>query len=230
VVRTLRREDGLALVAALLAMLLAAALGVALVLTTTIETSIAGNYLRSVQAQRAAETVLEQAMIDLAAAPDWTAVINGTAASSVVDGPPSGSRALGDGSTVDLDALVNTSNCGRVAWCTPAQITAVTATRPWGANNPVWRLYVYGPLSAIVGVSRPATDYYVVTLVGDDPAETDGDPLLDGGGSSNPGAGVLAVRAESVGPRGARAVLHATISRASGNPRFVSWRILTRRS
>jgi hypothetical protein len=91
--------------------------------------------------------------------------------------------------------------------------------RPWGANNPVWRVFAFGWLG-------PAT--YVIAWVGDDSAETDGDPSTDGGGPANPGGGILAVRAEAFGAGGAHKILEATVRREVGGVgtpvvRVLSW-------
>ena len=69
---------------------------------------------------------------------------------------------------------------------------------------------------------------YVIAWVGDDSAENDGDPLTDGGGESNPGAGILAVRAEAFGVGGAHTVLEATVRQDTEGPgvpmvRMLSW-------
>ena len=37
----------------------------------------------------------------------------------------------------------------------------------WGANDPVWRVYAYGPMSNILPEGVP-TDAYVMVLVADD--------------------------------------------------------------
>jgi hypothetical protein len=50
----------------------------------------------------------------------------------------------------------------------------------------------------------------VIVLVADDPSENDGDPLRDGTTTNNPGLDRLAVRAESLGPRGAHQAIEAT--------------------
>jgi hypothetical protein len=67
--------------------------------------------------------------------------------------------------------------------------------------------------------------YYVTVMVGDDPSETDGNPLQDGIGTA--GAGVLALRAEALGPRGARRMVEMTVARsdvAQAGVRILSWR------
>jgi hypothetical protein len=111
--------------------------------------------------------------------------------------------------------------CGIPSGCSEADRTEVTADRPWGANNPVWRLYAYGPLSGLGADVR--SPFYVVVLVGDDPAETDGDPLHDGTSPSNPGSGLLSVRALAFGAAGVQQAVDATISVTSG-ARLRSWR------
>ena len=68
------------------------------------------------------------------------------------------------------------------------------------------------------------SSYYVIVMVGDDPSETDGKPLQDGIDAA--GAGVLALRAEAVGPRGARRTVEMTVARpgAAQTARVLSWR------
>jgi hypothetical protein len=80
--------------------------------------------------------------------------------------------------------------------------------------------------------------FYVLAFVGDDPSENDGNPLVDGliaVNSPNPGNGMVVVRGEAFGPRGAHKVVEATIARLTipsadpgGQPstelRVLSWR------
>jgi hypothetical protein len=54
---------------------------------------------------------------------------------------------------------------------------------------------------------------YVVVWVADDPSENDGNPLMDGTAATNPGSGVLAMRAEAFGPSGTHRVIEATVAR-----------------
>jgi hypothetical protein len=147
--------------------------------------------------------------------------------SGFVDGAP-GTRVLTDGSTIDLTQIVNLANCSKTATCSSDELIAVSSARPWGANNPRWRLYAYGSLANV----RPGlTDspYYAVAMAADDAsendreAEKDGDAPCDGEAavlagdppvpSCNPGTGVIALRAEAFGPRGARKVVEMTIAR-----------------
>lgn len=220
------RADGFALVVAILAMLLMSALGVALVLTTSSETMIAGSFRRSQEALYAADAAVERALDDLRAQPDWSQVLNGTVTSSFVDGLPGGVRTLDDGSVLDLTQVVNLVNCEKPSACSDTDLSTRTAQRPWGANNPVWRLYAYGRLRDMATGNSVSSSYYVAVLVADDPAENDGDPLRDGLDQANPGSGVLVLRAEAVGPRGARRVIEATIGlgRGPAGARLLSWR------
>src|SRR4029077_16732021 len=55
--------------------------------------------------------------------------------------------------------------------------------------------------------------YYAVVMVADDPSENDGNPLQDGVSQTNPGMGVIAMRAEAFGPRGAHKIVELTVAR-----------------
>jgi hypothetical protein len=212
----------------MMAMMLMSALGLALVLTTTTETNIAGNFRNSSEALYAADAAVERAMEDILTVPNWNNLLDGSTQSAFVDGAPSGARTLPDGSTIDLTQAINMANCGKVATCSTADMQGnATGERPWTINNPRWNLYAYGNLRDLL----PMTDtinspYYVVVMVADDPSETDANPLLDGikacetgdtpgsgAGQCNPGTGVIAMRAEAFGPRGAHKVIELTLAR-----------------
>lgn len=219
------KETGVALVICVLAMTLLMALGAALVLSTSTETLIAANFRIAHEGRYAAAAVLERAMADLSTIPDWSRVLDGSATSGFTDGPPSGSRTLADGVTVDLGEVVNLANCGRPAPCTDSQLDAITVERPWGINNPRWRLYAYGELDALLGPgnSLPRSQYLLV-LAADDQAESDGNPLVDGSNPGNPGSGVIVLRGESFGAKGAHRAYEVTVSRSSSGVRILSWR------
>jgi hypothetical protein len=217
-----RHEDGIAMIMAMAATLLMSALGMALVLTTSSETIISSNFRDASEAAYAADAALERSIDDLSKAPDWNAVLMGSAQSAFIDGPPSGIRTLADGSTIDLGHLVNLANCGKVAVCSEADLDAVTPQRPWGTNNPRWQLYAYGKLSDMLPNNRIDSPYYVLVMVGDDSSETDGKPLQDA--IDTPGAGVLALRASALGPRGAQRTIEMTVVRARAGVRSLSWR------
>ncbi|MEP7305814.1 MAG: pilus assembly PilX N-terminal domain-containing protein [Acidobacteriota bacterium] len=220
----MRRADGVVLVAVLLITLLMSALGAALVLVSSSEAAIAVNFRNSQEARYAAAAAAERAVVDLTAAVDWNRLLEGTVRSPSVDGPPFGRRSLSDGSTIDLDAVVNLANCQKTTACSDAEMEAPTFDRPWGANNPRWRLFSYGWLRDVVTTGAIDSAYYTIVLVGDDPSESDADPSRDGVPPS-PGAGIVELRAQGFGPRGARRIVNVTVARTSaGDVRVISWR------
>ena len=192
------------LVIALMSLVLLSALGTSLAVVTTTELRAAANYASSRESMYAADGALQIAAHALLPLDDWNVVLSGGALSTFVDGAPNGSRQLGDGSSVDLMQATARAN---------------GEPRPWGANNPAWRLFAFGWLG-------PRT--YVVAWAADDAAENDGDPSVDGDSTTNPGAGILALRAEAFGAGGAHKVLEATVRRdldALAGPaiRLLSW-------
>jgi hypothetical protein len=201
-VTSIAREDGVAMLAAVMAILLLTALGAALILSSSAETMIAASFRSGIEARYAAAAMLDRGMDDLTAIEDWSLVTGGLLRSSWIDGAPTGARTLAGGSTIDLTQLVNVANCQKSTACSLAELLAVTEDRPWGANNPQWNLYAYGPLRNILAPGIIDSPYYVVLLVG-----------------NGPSAGLLAVRAEAFGPRGAHAAVEATAARtgASGD-------------
>jgi hypothetical protein len=212
----MRSEQGIALVVTLMAMLVLSALSAVLVLATTADATIASNDGASSEAFYAAEAAFERALSELRAAPDFTSVLNGTTSSSFRDGSSSGQRTLADRTAFDLRELVNLANCEKRAGCTEGDLNAAIRDRPWGPRNPRWSLFSWGLLSASSAALAEAPSAYVVTLVADDPAETDGDATRDGarsGPAVNPGAGILLVRAEALGRRGAHRVVEGTVVR-----------------
>ena len=104
-------------------------------------------------------------------------------------------------------AASDRSRDGRFVSLPGATDLANSEPRPWGANNPQWRLFAFGRLT-------PGA--YVIAWVADDPAENDGDATRDGTGDDNPGSGILALRAEAFGLEGAHKVLEATVPAVGG--------------
>ena len=226
----IRREHGIALMVAMMAMLLMSALGVALVLTTSSEAIIATNFRSSSEGLYAADAALERIVGDLLTVPDWDPLLNGAVQSAFIDGAPSGSRTLSDGSTLDLTRVLAMANCRKITPCTDGEMDRATHERPWGRNNLRWQLFGYGHLSDLMPTASVSSPYYVVVMVGDDASELDSDPLRDGitpcagvvpvkgpgeppAWSCNPGTGVLAVRAEAFGPGGTHKVIEMTLAR-----------------
>ena len=211
--RLAREEDGVALIVSLMAMMLMMALGMSLVLTTTTETRIAGNYREGSEALYAADAAVERVIQDLLTVPDWNNILNGSTTSAFVDGPASGTRPLADGTTLDLGQATSMVRCGKVTACSDTDLTASTDERPWGANNPRWQLYAYGPMDAMLPTADINSNMYVVVWAADDPSENDGNPLQDGTLATNPGRGVIAMMAHAYGPQGVRRVVEVTLAR-----------------
>ena len=208
-------ERGIAMIIALMAMTLMVALGTALILATMTETKIVTNFKNNSESLYAADAGMERALDDLLTVPDWNNLLNGSAKSALVDGAPTGNRTLADGTVLNLDEMLNMANCQKTTACSTADMDAVTNERPWAANNPRWQLFAYGKLNDILPQGGINSPYYVIVMVGDDPSETDGDPLHDGVSQTNPGSGVLAMRAEAYGPNGNHKVIELTIARTN---------------
>lgn len=211
----IRDERGAALVLALQTVVVVMALGAALALITSSEIAIASNFRAGSEAFYAADGAFERALVDLRATADWDSVVAGTSRSTFVDGGPTGIRRLADSSTIDVAAVVNMANCQKATTCTDAELDAQTSERPWGLNNPRWVAYAYGPLADGAGSGSILSAFYVVVLVGDDPSENDADPAHDGrsvGAVTNPGRGVVTLRAEAFGPRNAHRSIEATVA------------------
>lgn len=205
-------EHGLALIVVLLAISTISALGMGLALSTSSARLAEGNHGEAVALLNAAESAVQLAVRDLADIEDWTSVLDGTVRSPRADGPPGGLRQVAPGVEIDLTQLTNVLTCGRAAGCSVAQRRATTLERPWGANNPQWRLFFQAPLPAAADRRRGDVAYAVVWL-GDDPRETDGDPLQDGGGPEAYGRYWIRARVEVFGRGGARKAIEAELRR-----------------
>ena len=217
----LQDEQGIALVISLMAMLLLTALGTALVMTTMTETKIAGNYRSGYETLYAADGAVERVMQDILTVPNWDDILSGAVTSAFIDGAPSGSRTLPDGTTIDLTQATNMMRCGKLS-CSAGDLTELTDERPWGANNPVWQLYAYGPLEDIIPTGTVTSRQYVLVWIADDSSENDNDPLKDGqppAGCASPcattnlGRGVLSMMAQAFGPDGTTRTIAVTIAR-----------------
>jgi hypothetical protein len=214
----LRDEQGVALIIALMSMVLMMALGTALMLTTMTEGRIANNYRDGTEAVYAADAAIERVMQDILTVPDWNDIIGGPQTSAFVDGPANGSRTI-PGGTIDLGEATNVVNCGKVAACADADLVALTDERPWGANNPRWKLYAYGPMSDMLPTETINSQIYVIVWVADDPSENDCNPLKDGevaacdGVGDNLGRGVIAMMAHAYGPNGVLRAIEVTLAR-----------------
>jgi hypothetical protein len=214
-------DRGVALILVLMVMMTLSALAMSLALMVSTESRVTANYRDGIEVLYGAEAGLERVLPDLAAEPDLNRVLAGFAVSTFIDGPP-GLRRLPDGTFADLHALTSVLNCGRPV-CSDDDLNAARDDRPWGMNNPRWRLYGYGPLPAL-GVGRGDSRVYTVVWAADDPSETDGDPSTDRAGDENPGRGRLSLIAHGYGLAGTRRVVEATVAKDDGRLRVLSWR------
>jgi PilX N-terminal len=199
-------EDGTALVVALMSMMLLTALGAAVVMVSNTETMIASNHRNSQEALYAADAAIERVVQDLLMIPRWNDVLAGSAQSSFIDGAMTTAKTLPTGGQMTL--------CCGTSTATAQLQTDSDGLNLWGANNPQWRLFAWGPLSDILSDRQIDTTMYVAVWVADDPADSvdgatpDGNPLAD----SN---GVLTLHAEARGPSGTRKVVEVTVARTS---------------
>jgi hypothetical protein len=209
-------DRGVALLAALVIMAIASAMGLGLALTTSLEPLAAAHFGANQSVRLAAEAGAAIAIHELAGMADWNLVLAGLAGSSTLEHADI-EVDLPDGTRAGLDELTARATCGRPGPCADSVRTAFTVDRPWGPNNPNWRVFGHGRLDRLIPEGAGLSPVVVVVWVADDPAELDGDPLSDSGvgpgGERRPGGCVLAVRAEAFGPRNAHGTVVATVTR-----------------
>jgi hypothetical protein len=189
-------EEGTALVIALMAVLLLTALGAAVVMVTNTETKISANYKSSQEALYAADAAVERVVQDLLMVPRWNDILIGTSKSAFIDGLTNDEKKLPGGGTMVLDTAT-------------AQLQADSNLgAQWGANNPQWRLFAWGPIKDMVPGLEIDSPMYVAVWIADDPAEADGNPTADTNGT-------LTLHAEALGPEGTRKVIEVTVARTA---------------
>jgi len=208
---TIKTQSGVALILVLLVTSFVSAVGLGLAVVVFIDQLASGNHRGSAVMLYAADAGIELAARDIAQLADWNAALDGTTPGRFTDGAPTGVRAIPGGGSVSLTAETHLLNCGRRSGCTSAQMDANSRERPWGANNPRWQLYAYGPFQEMVNAARPVQCYLAV-WVADDSREADGNPAADAE-VDEPGRGVLRVRAEAFGPLGGRRAIEAELAR-----------------
>jgi len=219
----LRGAGGMVLIAVLLLTLLISALGVALSLTASSEALIAANFRERQEARYAAAAAAERAIAEIEGVADWNQLLDGRMRSAFFSGSLPEPRMLTDGSALVLEQLRNLASCRKETACSSAEMDSVTNERPWGINNPRWQLFAAGWLRDMAAAGVIDSAYYTVVMIGDDPLETDGDPLRDAP-PAQAGAAVVVVRAYAFGPRGARHAVEATVARIrDGRVRAIAW-------
>lgn len=195
----------MALAVTLMITMVMTGLGIALSMLTMVETRIAISHRAGFEAAYAAEAAIEVSWREARDAPDLDLLLAEGATSTRVDGDPAGTRETAAG-LIDLSAETNLLRCGHAAPCTSAELSAVTRERPWGANNPVWQPYAFGPLASVLEAGAVASDVYVVVWI-----------------ASGPDADSLSLRAHAYGPGGVRRAAEVTATRSE--PRHMaSWR------
>jgi hypothetical protein len=197
-------------------MAIVAAMGLGLALTTSLEPLASANYEANRSARLAAEAGVAIVIHELAGLDDWDLALAGLARSAVLEHGDI-TVDLPDGSRAGLEELTARATCGRAGACPDTERTAFAVARPWGPNNPQWRVFGHGRLDRLIPDGAGLSQTVVVVWIADDPAETDGDPLRDSGigpgGEWRPGGCILALRAEALGPRFAHYALVATVAR-----------------
>src|SRR5215211_2792851 len=158
-------ERGAALVVVLMATMLLSALGLALVMTTTTETKITGNYTYSQEAMYTADGAIERTVQDVLTVPDWNDMLSGAQRSAFVDGAASGTRTLPNGAVIDLGEATNMINCAKLTTCSTTEMDTSTEDRPWGANNPRYQLFAYGPSNQFIETGTLNSPFYVIVWV-----------------------------------------------------------------
>jgi hypothetical protein len=172
---------------------------------STTETRISGNYRDSQEALYAADAAVERVVQDLLLIPRWNDILTGTAQSDFSTGSSTSAITLPTGGSITLCCGANTAT---------GQLQADTDTlNLWGANNPRWKLFAWGPLSTMLPINQIDSPMYVAVWIADDPADgtggvIDGDPLSDVNGT-------LTLHAEAIGAKGTRKVIEVTVARTS---------------
>ena len=209
-------ERGSALIIALMAMMLLTALAAGIIMVSSTEIKIAGNYSSGQEAVYAADAAIERVTQDLLMVPRWNDILAGNSQSAFVDGSMTAQKKLPGGGVLTLCCDVNSAT---------GQLQAETdAADAWDGNNPVWRLFAWGPLSSILTDTVVDSSMYVAVWVADDPADctitddTNGNAQAGCTPDNNPLAdtnGTLMLRAEAYGPNGTRKVVETTVARTS---------------
>lgn len=187
-----RGDRGSALVIALVATVLLSSLGIGVLLLSNTEGSIASNYRAGSETLYAADAAVERVVQDLLLVPRWDDILTGAVQSGFVDA--SLTPTLPSNVPIDL-----------VAMTTELQ-TQSDATSPWGPNNPVWRLFAYGPMSDLLNNNAVQSGAYVAVWAADDPAEVDNNPSADTNG-------VMTLIAQAIGISGTIRAVEVTVAK-----------------
>ncbi|MEO8483805.1 MAG: hypothetical protein ABI634_16470 [Acidobacteriota bacterium] len=185
-----RCDEGAALLLVMMVVLALSGLAFAAVSLADLEGAASANDARALAVSYAAEAAIERAIDDLAAATNWSDVLTGAVSSPLRDIDPR----------------------PRAPWADVLDIGAMTAEVQRDADVGVgpdqtrWRVFLAGPLAAMLPDTPPGVLPYLVAWVGDDRADGDGNALADANQ-------VVRVRARALGPRGVRSDREAVLER-----------------
>lgn len=194
------------MLAALVVAALLAAVSAGILLMSNTERAIARNFQTTHVTRLAADAALERALVDLRRL-DATALLSDSARSAFREA--SVQPAAPWGGSIDLAYI--TSELQRIS----------DGETPWSADAPTWQLLGSGPYARLVSaVGDVASQLYLVTWIGDDIADADGDPRVD----SND---VVVIIATALGPSGHRHTIRAAVA-VTGGPRLLSWSVVDR--
>jgi hypothetical protein len=152
---------------ALLIVLIAAGFVVPLVLSLALvamsETALAASYSRALELRHAADSAADQARIGICAIDLRSLAPPGTEPVAALDA----------GGSLDLR---------REGAARQAESDTLYGAFPGNPDSPQWRLLQHGRLTDMLAVMLPAPAPYVAVWIADDPADGDGNPLVDTNG------------------------------------------------
>ena len=191
--RVARDDRGSAIVIALVATVMLTTLGLGVLLLSSTEGSIASNYRAGNETLYAADAAVERVVQDLLLVPRWNDILTGSVQSSFVDSTTT--------PTTPTKAPINLTSM-------TAELQAQSdATAPWAANNPVWRLFAYGPMNDLLGnASLIQSPSYLAVWIADDPADGDNNPSAETNG-------VLTLLAQAIGVGGTIRAVEVTVAK-----------------
>lgn len=190
----------MALLTSLLATALLMALGLSVALIGTAETTLAARDRDARSATYAARAGVTLAIAELESRQSWSGLLAPGLSREVSATPgPFADATLTPvapwgGSPLDLRAL------------TTRMQAESDASSGLGGDAPVWRLFVYGALPALVPAATARNVYYLAVWVADDRGDGDGNAAADTNG-------IVLVHAEALGAGEARATIEATVLR-----------------
>ena len=194
------RRGSALLVTMLTAVLLSGLAGVLVVVLST-EEAVEANHRRGVVALYAADGLLTDVVAELAAVPDWQAVLNGLRCSTFSTGPLLVS--LADGSVINLRQET-------------LDLQRVLERADEAGVSPQWRLYAWGWFADLVHETDRGRLVYVAAWIRDDLVDPDAD-------SGQDATGRVVVRATAFGPFRTRRAVEAAVGRESGAVSVIAW-------